>query len=306
MEKTVAMFAGQGAQAVGMGRDLAEAFPICREFFDRASNVLGYDLAAVCFDGPMERLTRTDVCQPAIFVVSVACLAALRARRPGWRFDYAAGLSLGEWTALHEAGVVGFEQCVRILEARGRLMQEACDATPSTMVCLLRLPFATVEEICTKSGAAIANVNSAEQIVLSGTPDECAAAARLAAEARGRAVPLAVAGGYHSRFMEPAARAFAERLAGEEFRPPAVPVLSNLTGCPHSADPDAIRHSMVEQITHPVRWLDIVRWLRGFDAGASLFVEFGPGKTLSGLVKRIDRDAAVVSVDGLAALDAVP
>ena len=306
MDKTAALFAGQGAQVVGMGRDLVEAFPVCRQLFDRAGEALGYDLAAICFHGPIEKLTRTDVCQPAIFVVSAVCLAALRERRPEFRFDYAAGLSLGEWTALYAAGAVEFEQCVRILEDRGRVMQEACDATPSTMVCILRLPFATVEDICAKSGATMANINSAEQIVLSGTREQCADAARLAAEAHGRALPLAVAGAYHSACMAPAAKALADRLAGETFRPPEVPVLSNLTGRPHAPDADSIRQAMVDQVTHPVRWLDTVQWLRSPEAGAGSFVEFGPGKTLSGLVKRIDREAVASSIDGLAALDALP
>ena len=302
--KTVAMFAGQGAQAVGMGRDLADAIPVCRELFDRANEALGYDLASVCFEGPIERLTRTDVCQPAIFVMSAACLAAVRERHPDFAFDYAAGLSLGEWTALYAAGAVGFEQCVRILEARGRFMQEACDARPGTMVCLLRLAPEKVAEICAASGATMANINSAEQIVLSGSPESCADAARLAGEAGGRAVPLTVAGAYHSPFMEPAAKALADVLAKEEFRVPSVPVLSNVTGRPHAPDAEAIRQAMVDQVTHPVRWLDTVTWLRTPEADAGRFVEFGPGKTLSGLVKRIDRAAVAQNVDGLAAVDA--
>ena len=303
--KTAALFAGQGAQAVGMGKDLADAFPVCKGLFRRANEALGYDLASVCFEGPMEKLTRTDVCQPAIFVVSAACLAAVRERKPDFAFDYAAGLSLGEWTALYAAGVVGFEQCVRILEARGRFMQEACDATPSTMVCLLRLPYEKVAEICAASGATMANINSAEQIVLSGTRETCDAAAKLAAEAGGRAVPLAVAGAYHSPFMAPAAKALADVLAKEEFLAPSVPVLSNVTGRPHAADAASIRQAMVDQVTHPVRWLDTVTWLRTPDVAVERFVEFGPGKTLSGLVKRIDRAATALSVDGLAAIDAL-
>jgi [acyl-carrier-protein] S-malonyltransferase len=301
--KTAAMFAGQGAQAVGMGKDLAEAFPACRDLFDRANDALGYDLAKTCFEGPLETLTRTDVCQPAIFVVSAACLAAARERAPAFAFDYACGLSLGEWTALYAAGVVGFEQCVRILEARGRFMQEACDATPSTMVCILRLPYDKVEALCAASGATMANINSAEQIVLSGSPDACTAAARLAAEAGGRAVPLAVAGAYHSPFMAPAAKALESFLAKEEFHAPAVPVLSNVTGRPHAPDTDSIRRAMVAQVTHPVRWLDSVLWLRSSEAGVGRFVEFGPGKTLSGLVRRIDRTATAANVATLADLE---
>ena len=303
--KTVAMFAGQGAQAVGMGRDLAEAIPACRELFDRANEALGYDLASVCFEGPIEKLTRTDVCQPAIFVMSAACLAAVRERYPDFAFDYAAGLSLGEWTALYAAGAIGFEQGVRILEARGRFMQEACDARPGTMVCILRLAPEKVAEICDATGATMANINSAEQIVLSGTHEACDAAARLAAEAGGRAVPLTVAGAYHSPFMESAAKALAETLAGEEFKTPSVPVLSNVTGRPHAPDAASIRQAMVDQVTHPVRWLGTVEWLRSPETGVERFVEFGPGKTLSGLVKRIDRAAVAQNVDGLAAVDAL-
>ena len=303
--KTASLFAGQGAQAVGMGRDLAEALPVCRDLFRTASEVLGYDLAQVCFEGPMERLTRSDVCQPAIFVTSAACLAAVRDRHPDFAFDVAAGLSLGEWTALYAAGVVTFEQGVRILEARGRFMQEACEATPSAMVCILRLPPEKVADICAASGALVANLNSPEQIVLSGTPEACEAAGRLAGEAGGRAVPLAVAGGYHSPFMEPAAKALAGVLAGESFAAPSVPVLSNVTGRPHAPDADSIRKAMVEQVTHPVQWCASVEWMRSAEAGIERFVEFGPGKTLTGLVRRIDRAAAAANVDSLASAEAL-
>ncbi len=298
MNKLLAMFAGQGAQSVGMGKDLFDASETVRGLFRDASDVLGYDLAQVCFEGPMERLTRTDVCQPAVFVMSAACLAVRREKKPDFSFDAVAGLSLGEWTALYAAGAVEFRQTVRILEARGRFMQEACDAAPSTMVCVLRLPPEKVAEVCAASGAAMANINSQEQIALSGTVEACAEAAKAAAAMGGRAVPLSVAGAYHSAFMAPAAEKLAAFLAGETLSAPAVPVLSNVTGRPHASDPEAIKKAMVAQVTSPVRWLDTVLGLRA--DGFTDFVEFGPGKTLSGLVRRIDREAPASSVFDLA------
>ena len=303
MISTASIFAGQGAQAVGMGKDVEAAFPSCKALFTKASEVLGYDLAKTCFEGPAELLTKTSVCQPAIFVVSACCFAALRERKPTFAFAAAAGLSLGEWTALYAAEVVSFEQAVRILEARGRFMQEACDESPSGMITILKAPMDKVQEIAEKTGLSIANINSADQVVYSGTKDAIAAAEAEAKAAGARPVVLQVAGGYHSRFMASAATKLEAFLANETFKSPAIPVYSNVTGKPHGNSSDEIRKAMVAQVTGTVRWMDVVSNMAA--AGMTRFVEFGPGKTLSGLVKKIRPEAAVANVADMATLETV-
>lgn len=293
MSHIAAVFAGQGAQAVGMGRDLTEAFPACKALFQRANDVLGFDLAKTCFEGPDTELTKTSICQPAIFVVSAACLAALRAKKPDFAFTVSAGLSLGEWTALHAAGVVSFDQAVRILEARGRFMQEACEERAGGMVSVMRLTIEQIQAIAIQSGLTMANINSSEQIVLSGPKEGVVAAEAAVKAANGRAVVLNVAGAYHSPLMASAAAKLEAVLAKETFQVPSVPVLSNVTGQPHGG-PDAIRKAMVAQVTGSVRWLDSVNWCAA--NGVERYVEFGPGKTLTGLIKRIAPAAAVFNV----------
>ena len=293
-DKNAALFAGQGAQAVGMGRDLAESRPECRALFDRADSILGWSLSEAVFEGPVERLTRTDVCQPAIFVASAAAWTAFRALAPDVPFAAMAGLSLGEWTALWAAGAVSFDDAVRVLAARGRLMQEACDAAPSGMVSILKLDPAACEAIAAETGCAVTNYNAALQTVLGGTPDQVAAAAAAASAKGGRAVVLKTAGAYHSPFMAPAAEKLAPVLAAVPLREPSVPVLSNYTGKPHGGA-EEIRASMLAQIANPVRWTDDTAALVA--AGAETFVEFGPGAVLTGLVKRAVPGARLFNVN---------
>lgn len=301
MSRTAAIFAGQGAQAAGMGRDLAATFPECKALFDRANDALGFDLAKLCFEGPDTELTKTNIAQPGIFVVSAACLAALRAKKPGFAFEVVAGLSLGEWTALYAAGVVSFDQAVRILEARGRFMQEACEERAGGMVSVMRLTVEQIQAIATQTGLTMANINSTEQIVLSGTKDGVAAAEAAVKAAGGRAVVLNVAGAYHSPLMASAAAKLGAFLAKETFQAPSCTVLSNVTGQPHGG-PDAIRAAMVAQVTGSVRWLDSVNWSTA--NGVDRFVEFGPGKTLTGLVKRIAPAVAAFNVADAAQAEA--
>ena len=293
-DRNAALFAGQGAQAVGMGRDLAESRPECKALFDRADSILGWSLSEAVFEGPIERLTRTDVCQPAIFVASAAAWTAFRALAPAVPFAAMAGLSLGEWTALWAAGAVSFDDAVRILAARGRLMQEACDAAPSGMVSILKLGPAACEAIAAETGCAVTNYNAALQTVLGGTPDQVAAAAAAASAKGGRAVVLKTAGAYHSPFMAPAAERLAPVLAGVEFRAPSVPVLSNFAGRPHGS-PDDIRAAMLAQIAHPVRWTDDVAAMTALGAGT--FVEFGPGAVLTGMLKRALPEARLLNAN---------
>ena len=296
------IFAGQGAQIPGMGRDFAEADAEAMALFDKADAVLGFGLKKTCFEGPAEELVKSNICQPAIFVTSYAAYLALQKRRPT-QFACAAGLSLGEWGALCAAGVLDFDSTLKVLEARGRFMQEACEATPSGMIAIVGASPEQLAALCEKTGATVANVNSAAQQVLSGSKDAIAACAAVAKELGiKRAIPLATAGAFHSQFMAPAREKLAAVLDGMEFRPPAFPVLSNVTGRPHSSDPGEIKAMMLEQVTGTTNWAADVEAAKAL--GCTRFVEFGPGKVLSGLVKKIDASLETANVADLASLEA--
>ena len=296
------MFAGQGAQIPGMGKDFAEADAEAMGFFDTANDVLGFDLKRICFDGPAEELTKSNVCQPAIFVTSYAAYVALQKRRPT-QFACAAGLSLGEWGALCAAGVLDFASTLKVLEARGRFMQEACEASPSGMIAVVGASSDQLAALCERTGCTVANVNSASQQVLSGSKDAIAAAAAVAKELGiKRAIPLATAGAFHSPFMASAREKLAPVLDTVQFSAPKIPVLSNVTGRPHSSDPGAIKAAMLEQVTGTTNWAADVDAAKAL--GCTTFVEFGPGKVLSGLVKKIDAGLATCNVADMAGLDA--
>lgn len=298
---TAWIFAGQGAQTVGMGRDLAAAWPSCKALFDRAAETLGYDLAALCVNGPMAALTQTVHCQPAIFLVSAACLEALKqsesAEAPP---AAAAGLSLGEWTALYAAGCLSFEDTLRVLAARGRLMQEACDATRGAMLSVIALADEAVLRIAERAGVAVANLNAPGQIVLSGPVEAIAAAEALAKEAGARkTVRLPVAGAYHSPLMQSAADGLRAVLRDVPFQAPAFPVIANVTGSPHG-DPASIRDLMVRQVTSSVQWISTVQRMKA--SGVTRYIEFGPGSVLTGLVKRMDAAASLATVSDVPSL----
>ena len=300
--KSCCVFAGQGAQTPGMGRDFAEADPEVTTLFDKANAVLGFDLKKICFEGPAEELTKSNVAQPAIFVTSYAAFLSLQ-KRKAVAFDCAAGLSLGEWGALCAAGVLDFDSTLKVLEARGRFMQEACEATPSGMIAIVGASSDQLKALCEATGCTVANVNSAAQQVLSGSKDQVAAAAEKAKELGiRRAVVLATAGAFHSPFMAPAREKLAAVLDTVEFRAPRFPVLSNVTGKAHSSDPAEIRRLMLEQVTGTTNWAADVAEAKAL--GCSTFVEFGPGKVLSGLVKKIDPALVTANVADLVSLEA--
>jgi [acyl-carrier-protein] S-malonyltransferase len=301
MKTRAVVFAGQGAQFVGMGKDLAAAYPECKDLFDRASAVLGYDLAALCAEGPIEEITKSDKCQPAIFVTSAACFTALKKQYPELQVSGFAGLSLGEWTALWAAGVLSFEDTVKVLQARGKAMQEACTERPGGMVSVMGLALSALEKVCAEAGVQMANINSTEQIVLSGDKDKIAVAEKLAQAAGAKkTVVLPVAGAFHSSLMAPAAVKLEQILAGMTFQKPAVPVVSNVTAKPHG-EPADIKVQMVKQVTSSVQWVSTIE---GFKlAGVTEYIECGPGKVLAGLIKRIDKDASSMSIQDVPTLD---
>jgi [acyl-carrier-protein] S-malonyltransferase len=302
MSKTALMFAGQGAQTVGMGKDLAEQFPTAKQWFERANAALGYDLASICFAGPETELTKTENAQPGIFLVSWVAFELLKERVPGLKFEATAGLSLGEFTALAAAGVMTFDEAIRVVRQRGRFMQEACEATQGGMAAIIGLDEATTREVCAQSGVELANLNCPGQVVISGSADKMNAACELAkTKGAKRALPLNVAGAYHSALMASAQPKLRDALAQVTLANPKVLVVSNVTAQPHGA-PAEISQRLVEQVTSPVRWEDSMRHLLA--NGFTRFIELGPGTALSGFMKRIDKNAQVLSVADVASLDA--
>jgi len=278
---------------VGMGRQVAEQLPAARRLYQRASEIVGYDMAELCFEGPAEELDSTIYSQPALFVTSLATLEWLRKESPDvvLSCEAAAGLSLGEYTALVFAAAMEFDVGLRLVQQRGAAMQEAADATPSGMVSILGLDRAQVEDLCRRAGDGevlqVANLLCPGNIVISGTNAACERAAELAPAAGAiKAVPLAVAGAFHTEIMGPAVEKLADALAEAPMTRPTIPVISNVDALPHD-DPEEIRQLLIKQVVSPVRWEDSVRYLLG--QGFDQFYEVGPGRVLRGLLKRIDR-----------------
>lgn len=302
MSQTALLFAGQGAQTVGMGRDFAAAFPSAQAWFDRANAALGYDLASVCFNGPEAELTKTENAQPGIFLVSWVAFQLLKERVPSLTFEATAGLSLGEFTALTAAGALSFEAGLRVVRQRGRFMHEACDATKGGMAAVIGLDEAPTRELCAETGVVLANLNCPGQLVISGEAEKIARAIELARPKGARkAVPLPVAGAYHSPLMASAQPKLQAELAQATFSAPRVPVISNVTALPHGG-PDPIRARLIEQVTSSVRWEESMRYLLA--GGFSRFIELGPGTALSGFMKRIDQGAQMLNVADVGSLEA--
>ncbi len=300
MSRIAFLFPGQGAQHIGMGMTLAEKCPAAKRLYERAGEVLGYDLAALCFRGPAERLNTTVVSQPALFVSSLAALEVLKAERPEVveTCAFAAGLSLGEYTALTFAGAMTFEEGLRVVKARGEAMQAAADAFPSGMVSALLLDREQVAKVCAEASVGsqmwIANYLCPGNTVLSGDKTACERAATLIEQANGKPIPLTVAGAFHTPLMESACEKLSEALSNVAIQSPRIPVISNVDAKSHS-DPEDIRGVLVRQVTQPVLWEDSIRWLLA--ENVDLFFEIGPGKVLKGLLKRIDRKANCESIN---------
>jgi [acyl-carrier-protein] S-malonyltransferase len=291
---------GQGAQAVGMGNGFHQAHPVARQVYESADRVLGFELSKLCFEGPEERLNQTDMSQPAIYVTSIACFGAAREAGvvdPEVVTAYA-GLSLGEYTALHLAGAFSFEDGLRLVAARGRYMQEAAEASPSGMVAIMGAEEAEINRLCEEAAAGQvlvpANFNAPGQIVVSGAGAACERVLSAAEAAGYKAVALKVAGAFHSPLMQPAAERMRQELERVELNPLQKPVYSNVTAEPHT-DAESIKRLLVEQIVKPVRWEQTMRRLT--ETPEARLVELAPGRTLAGLAKRINRRLPVESVE---------
>jgi [acyl-carrier-protein] S-malonyltransferase len=302
MSKTALLFAGQGAQAAGMGKDLADKFLSAKAWFDRANAALGYDLAALCFNGPEPELTRTENAQPGIFLVSWVAFQLLKEQAPALQFDATAGLSLGEFTALTAAGAMSFEDGLRVVRQRGRFMQEACDVTQGGMAAVIGLDEAPTREVCAEAGVVLANLNCPGQLVISGEADRITRAVELAkAKGARRAIALPVAGAYHSPLMASAQPKLQAELAKIKISPPAVPVISNVTAQAHGT-PAEIAPRLVEQVNASVLWEKSMRHLLA--QGFTRFIELGPGTALSGFMKRMDKNVQMLNVADVASLQA--
>ena len=286
------LFPGQGAQTVGMGADLYESVPACRQVFDQANEVLGFDLARLCFEGPEDELTLTSNAQPAILTVSVACLRLVEEH--GWRADIAAGHSLGEYSALVCAGALTFPEALRLVRKRGQYMAEAKEGT---MAAILGLAPAQVEEICRQASAVgvviAANFNDPSQVVVSGEERAVDEACRLAREAGAkRALRLKVSGAFHSPLMREAGERLAQDLAQAAIADPQIPVVANVDAQEKRTAAE-VREALLDQVTSSVRWQQSVE--RIMQAGGETFVLVGPGKALAGMIQRIAPEACVIA-----------
>jgi len=299
MGKIALLFPGQGAQSVGMAKPVFEELPQAKDLFERASAVLGYDLATLCNEGPAKELDTTAVCQPAVFTLSIAMLELLKAKSPEVveQCEAVAGLSLGEYTALTFAGVFTFEDGLRLVQKRGQAMQDASDASPSGMISIIGKELSEVEAICDKNRGdgvlQVANILCPGNIVVSGSLAACERVAEQSTAERFNAIPLAVAGAFHTPLMKPADEVLAKALSETAMSVPRLPVISNVDAESHN-DVNDIRNTLVKQILNPVLWEKSIRKL--LDEGFDTFYEVGPGRVLRGLMKRIDRKAKCVGV----------
>jgi [acyl-carrier-protein] S-malonyltransferase len=303
IKKVALLFAGQGAQSVGMGRDLTEQFPTAADLFQEADDVLGRKLSDIAWKGPIEELTKTANCQPALFVHGLAALAALREAFGEFPVGGAGGLSLGEMTAHAAAGTFDFEAGLKLVQKRGELMDEQCAATVGGMAAMIGGLENEVRQLAADEDIDVANINAPRQIVVSGELAKVEAAIGVAKEyGIGRATLLNVGGAYHSRLMRGAYEKLGAELLNIEMRPPRFPVISNVTGEEVKTLPE-IRRTLQDQVMATVRWVDCMETLLE-KCGCNFFIELGPGNVLAGLLRRISKGVEVISVSDSASVRA--
>jgi [acyl-carrier-protein] S-malonyltransferase len=302
--KTAFLFPGQGAQLVGMGFDIAQAYPAAAEVFGRANKLLDYDLQKICFEGPQEKLNSTTISQPAIFTACAAILEVLRtsAETNSLKADVTAGLSLGEYTALYAADVINFDDCLMLVQKRGEAMQAAADRTDGSMVSIIGLDEQKVEQLCEQAGEGEllepVNFNCPGQIAVSGSKEACSRAEKLAVEFGAiKAVPLAVAGAFHTSMMAGAAEELSKALQKCRINKPAeIKIIANIDAEYYNSA-EQIRQGLVKQLTSPILWQKCMEKL--IADGVETFYEIGPGRVLTGLMKRIDRKIKVINISTL-------
>lgn len=294
-KKIALLFAGQGAQSVGMGRDLAEQFSVAADLFRQADEILGRSLSEIAWSGPIEELTKTSNCQPALYVHGLACFAALREVAGDFPITGAAGLSLGEMTAHAAGGTFNFSTGLKLVQRRGELMDEACAATSGAMAAMIGADENTLRALAADADVDVANINAPGQIVISGERAKVEAAIGMAKEhGVRRAALLNVAGAYHSRLMESAYQKLGATLRHIPVLPPRFSVISNVTGL-EATTPIEIRQTLQDQVTSTVRWVDCMERLT--DLGCDFFIELGPGGVLAGLLRRTRKGVDVTSVN---------
>lgn len=284
---------------LGMGKDLYDTYPAAKKIYDRAAELLDFDVRATCFEGPLDRLTQTRYAQPSIFVTSMAALAVFRehAKSKEFRPAYAAGLSLGEATALAASGAISFDDAALFVRSRGIFMDEAAHERPGMMAAVLGASLSEVEAVCQATGAEVGNLNAPGQIVISGLKKPVEdAIERLREQGGKKVIPLDVSGAFHSSCMEPACLKIEKALASVAIRTPLIPVVSNLTANIES-DPAKIKQNLIWQMNHRTLWEDSMRFI--ISKGIKTFIEFSPGKVLKGLMRKIDPSIQVISLSGL-------
>lgn len=295
MVKRAFLFAGQGAQYVGMGKDLYEHFPVCRRIYDDADRLLGFSITQLSFQGPEEELTRTAISQPAIFVMSTAIMEQLKVERPDLVPAAVCGLSLGEINALVHAEVLSFQEGLELVRKRGALMEEAGKKFPGTMASIIGLSQYILETVVAEAGCQIANLNSKEQIVISGTVASVEKACELAREKGAKkAIPLKVSGAFHSKLMQEAGAGLAKELERYPFKKPRFPFIANVTAKEEN-NPIRIKELLSQQVTRPVRWVETIETI--FNTGLRDAFEIGPGNVLKGLVRRIHPEISLVNLE---------
>jgi [acyl-carrier-protein] S-malonyltransferase len=296
------VFPGQGSQKVGMGLDLYQNSPAAREVFEECDRALDFPFSQLCFQGPEEELQQTIHAQPAIVATSVACLRAAAELHSGFQPSLLAGHSLGEYTALVAAGVLEFSDGIRLVRERGRLMHQAGVQQPGGMAAIIGLDESSLTQLCQEAGVEIANINSPNQIVISGALEALNQAMQLARSQGARVVPLEVSGAFHSQLMKAAADELARIISELPFRAPEVPIVVNTTAQPATTAQE-IKEELAQQLLHCVRWRHSVQYM--IDHGVSTFIEIGPGSVLAGLIKRIDKGVQILNISDMSSMSAL-